>query len=236
MTTYKSYQASQTLSRGLDWGKLELFYSFIPSLFWLVFYFPLKIIFNLFFHLKIESKEDLRKLQGSLVIASSHASWIDPFLIGIAFPFGARVFPIHYATLWKYYYFPLFTPLIWLFGGFPIRKGIGLDKTLAIPVKILKLGGVVGIFPSGKRTRKWNESEMPRAKRGVVFLSLKSRSPILPVKIEGSIGMKFSQFLLGKYKIKIKIGKKFYLPLENLERLEKLNSSADYVMHKIVSL
>jgi len=236
MTTYKSYQANQALSRGLNWGKLELFYSFIPQIFYFIFYFPLKWIFAFFFKLKIESKENLKSLQGPLVIASSHASWIDPFLIGVAFPFGAKVFPIHYATLWKYYYFPLFTPLIWLFGGFPIRKGIGLNKTLAAPKDILELGGVVGIFPAGKRMRKWNENQPVRAKRGAAFLSLATNAPILPVKIEGNIGMSFKTFLMRKHQIKVKLGKTFFLPPVDIKKPENLNEPSNFIMHKITQL
>ena len=183
---------------------------FIPRIFFSLFYFPLKIIFKLFFSFKVQSKEDLKELQGPLIIVSSHASWVDPFLIGAAFPFLAKASPIHYATWWKYYYFPIFTPLVWLFGGFPIRKGIGLEKALLAASEILKQGGVVGIFPTGKRTRKWNEFYQPRAKRGAAYLAIKNNIPVLPVKIEGNIGMSFKGFLRRKYKIKVKTGKRVF--------------------------
>lgn len=208
----------------------------IPRLFYSLFYFPLKAIFKIFFRLEVQSQEDLKNLQGSLVIASSHASWIDPFLIGIAFPFLTKSAPIHYATWWKYYYFPLFTPLVWFFGGFPIRKGVGLDRALISGSRLLNQGGVVGIFPTGKRTRKWDESYQPRAKRGAAYLAIKNKALVLPIKIEGNIGMNFRSFLKRKYRIKIKIGKAFFLPNQDLSNPENLNYPADLIMEKIINL
>ncbi|KPJ55035.1 hypothetical protein AMJ47_01930 [Parcubacteria bacterium DG_72] len=234
MPTTKFYQLNNSASKGFSWGKLEYF--LIPRIFYYLFYFPLKAIFKLFSHFKVQTQEDLKNLQGPLVVVSSHASWIDPFLIGAAFPFLTKAAPIYYATWWKYYYFPIFTPLIWLFGGFPIRKGIGLDKALVAASKILSQGGIVGIFPAGKRTRKWNEPYQPRAKRGAGYLAIKNSAPILPIKIEGNVGMNFKSFLRRKYKIKVKIGKVFYLSYQDLNNPENLNYPANLIMNKITNL
>ena len=64
--------------------------NFIHKIFYNLFWLPLRIIFDFFFHFKAESKEDLRKLKGPLIIVSNHISWVDPFLIGIAFPFLSK--------------------------------------------------------------------------------------------------------------------------------------------------
>lgn len=236
MATSKSYQLQGQLSRGLNCGKPRSYGYFFAKFFYLIFYFPLRIIFRHFFSLEVEGKENLKDLNNPLIIASSHASWIDPFLIGTIFDFPNKVFPIHYATWWKYYYFPVFVPLSWAFGCFPVRPKIGLEKSLLVPERILKSGGVVGIFPTGKRTRKWNENNPPRAKRGAAYLSLKANVPILPIKIEGNIGMKFKFFLKKKYKIKIKVGKVFYLPPCDYANPENLNEPSNYIMYKITQL
>jgi len=186
--------------------------------------------------MEVQGQKDLKRLKGPLVIACSHASWIDPFLVGVALPFRSKVFPIRYATLWKYYYFPIFLPLIWILGGFPVRKGVGLNKSLIVPLKILKKGGTVGIFPTGKRTRKWNKDFAPRPKRGAAFLAIKSNVPVLPVKIEGNIGMNFKGFLMRKYRIKVKIGKMFSFPALKLQEPGELNGPANYIMDKITRL
>ena len=227
MATHKSYQLGHPVSRDLDWGKIALY-----NILWA----PLRIFFNFFARLEVESKEDLASLEGPLIVASSHGSWSDSFIIGISFPFGAKSFPIRYATLWKYYYFPLFTFPLWLLGNFPVRKGIGLENSLAVPIKILKRSGVIGIFPTGKRVRNWNRSEKPQPKRGVAYLAMKTNSLVLPVKIEGNVGMKFSWFLLRKYRIKVKIGRTFYLAPKDLENKEELAKASGLIMEKIDAL
>ena len=206
----------------------KIFFNF----FWVLF----KPVLAYFFSLKVEYQTDLKKLKGPLIIASNHASWIDPVLIGIVFPFNSKIFPTCYATWWKYYYFPLFTPLLWLVGAFPVRPRVGLDRALFVANKILESGGVVGIFPTGRRTRLYDKNNPPQPKRGTAFLAIKNHTPVLPVKIEGNIGMKFRNFFFKKYKLKLKIGKPFYLPYQNASNPELLNEPANYIMKKILEL
>jgi 1-acyl-sn-glycerol-3-phosphate acyltransferase len=234
MPTTKYYQLHKSVSRDFIWGKLDSF--FVPRFFYEILYFPLEFIFKLFFSFEVETKENLKKLKGPLIVVCSHASWVDPFLVSIAFPVSSKTAPIHYATWWKYYYFPPFTLLLWLFGGFPVRKGVGLQKALMVGSEILEKGGVVGIFPTGKRTRKWNEHHLPKGRRGAAFLAVKNKAPVLPVKIEGNIGMRFGGFLRKKYKIKVKIGRAFSLAGKGLFSPENLNRPSDLIMKKINEL
>lgn len=206
----------------------------LPKIFYNLFWLPSRIIFNFFFHFKIESKTDLKRLKGPLVLTSNHASWVDPFLIGAAFPFAAQIFPIRYACWYKYFYFPLFFPFILSFGAFPIKKGLGLEKALVAPIKILKNRGVVGFFPEGKRRRIGEE--LPKPKRGAAYLALATNSEILPIKIEGNIGMSFFKFLLRQYTTKIKIGERFSLPPQKVEKPEDLNQTSNFIMSKIREL
>lgn len=194
----------------------------------------MKLILGFFFGLEIESEEDLANLKGPLIIVSNHGSWIDPFLIGVVFPFNAKVFPIHYAALYKLFYIPVLTPFLWGFGCFSIKRGIGLEFCLKSAVKILKNKGIIGMFPEGRRQRKGQG--LSRPKRGAAFLSLTTGTKLLPVKIEGNISMVFSKFLLGKYKVKIKIGKTFSLAPQETNPPELLNQPADYIMEKIRQL
>jgi 1-acyl-sn-glycerol-3-phosphate acyltransferase len=207
-------------------------YLFIVYLFQGFFRFLMKLILTFFMRVQIESKEDLRKLKGPLIIASNHGSWTDPFLIAAVFPFSAKIFPIRYACLNKIFYFPLTFPLIWVLGSFPVKRGIGLEKSLKHSIKILKNKGVVGIFPEGRRQRI-ADVKLSRPKRGIAYLALKTKTKILPVKIEGQVGMKFFKFFLRKYKIKIKIGKIFSLPNQEIISPEDYNKPAAYVMEKI---
>jgi len=195
----------------------------------------MKLIFGFFMRVQVETKENLKELKRPLIIAANHASWTDVFLIATVLPFNTKIFPIRYACLNKIFYFPPTLPLVWLLGSFPIARGIGLEKSLKHPIKILENQGVVGIFPEGRRQRI-TDTELSKPKRGVAYLALKTKTKILPIKIEGQIGMKFSNFLLRKYKIKIKIGQVFSLPDQKITGPEDCNEPAVYVMEKIRSL
>ena len=208
---------------------LVFIYKFSYNLMWV----PFKIVFFVFFRLKVESKENLRKLKGPLIIASSHACWIDPFLIGGAFPFNAKVYPIRFACWPKYFFDPKGIIFLWLFGTFPIKKGTELEKSLKVPLKVLKNRGVVGIFPEGIRRRDNREI---RGKRGAAYLALKTDTRILPIKIEGNMNLLFKDFLKGHYRIKIKVGKAFFLSSKEIRSREDLNGPTDCIMKEIREL
>ena len=212
--------------------KILFMISFVPKLLYSFFWLPWRIGLNFFVGFERESKENLKELEGPLIIVSNHICWMDPFIIGASFPFRSKIFPIRYACLWKYFYFPLLFPFIWAFGSFPVRKGRGLEKALSFPLKILKKGGVVGIFPRGQK--EWKGVKKP--KRGAAFLALKTGTKILPIKIEAPLKMKFLKIILRKYKIKVKIGKIFILPDQKIDPPELLNDPAEYIMKKSMEL
>jgi len=227
--TDKFYQGQGLTSRGVFCEKLT-----IPALFHNLLWAPSKLFVWFFLRLEVETEADLEKLSGPLIVASNHTCWADSFMIISVFRFNAKVFPIHYAVLKKLYYFPLSFPFLWLSGAFPVRRKVGLEESLKVPIKIIHKGGVVGIFPEGKR--EWKEG-LSRPKRGVAYLAFKTGTKILPVRIIIPVkNMTFSGVLLRRYKTKIKIGKPFYLPSKEIKVIEDYNQPANYVMNRIHQL
>jgi 1-acyl-sn-glycerol-3-phosphate acyltransferase len=216
------------------WRKLS-FSFIIACVFYALFWFPLKLIFKFFLQVKVKGQENTRDLKGPLIIVVNHASWTDPFVVATAFSFKTRVFPIRYACLWKYFYFPLLWPVFWPAGAFPVWKGKGLERALKTPLKILENNGVVGLFPEGRRQRI-GDKKLSRPKRGAAFLAYKTGAKLLPVKVEGHVGMRFHKGLLRKYKIKVKIGKPFNLAIQKVSSVEDYNQPAEYIMEKIRNL
>lgn len=204
-------------------------YKFFYNFFWLI----AKPIFTFFFRLEVESQEDLKKIKGPLIIAANHLAWVDPFLIGINFPFLSKVFPIRYACWHKYFYSPRLFILVWIFGGFPVKRKIGIEESLKGAVKILENKGVVGIFPEGKRRRGGRPR---RGRKGIAYLSLKTKTKILPIKIEAKMNMTAAKFFLRRYKVKVKIGKTFSLPFQEKNKSQNLNKAANLIMEKIRGL
>ena len=238
MATHKYYQGQHFVSRGYFWGKLlaspaRVFFSFpFQKTVYHISWPFLMIFFKFFVHFETESQENLKKLEGPLIVASSHISWMDPFLIGISLPFWSKLFPVRYACWHKYYYSIRFLAIPWLFGSFPIEKGVGLDKALKTPVELLKKGQVIGIFPEGKRTMR-GES---KGKRGAAYLAFKTQAKILPIKIEGNPNRGVLNFLFRGQRMKVKIGKAFALPHQRVNSVEDLNEPTNLIMEQIQKL
>ena len=109
---------------------------------------------------------------GGAVIAASHDSLIDPFVLGVATP---RV--IHYmakAELWRY---PVLRELVRGFGAFPVRRGRGDTAALGHGRELLERGELIGMFPQGTclpyRHRPW--------RRGAARLAKAAGVPLVPV-------------------------------------------------------
>jgi 1-acyl-sn-glycerol-3-phosphate acyltransferase len=109
---------------------------------------------------------------GPAVLASSHDSLIDPFVLGVATP---RV--IHYmakAELWRY---PVLREILKGFGAFPVRRGRGDAAAVDYGRAVLAQGELVGMFPQGTclpyRRRPW--------RRGAARLARDAGAPLVPV-------------------------------------------------------
>lgn len=175
----------------------------------LLFVWPAyRFFIAIFFQFEAKGKENLRHLNKPFIIASNHASYLDPELIAAAFPWNSEFFPIRYITGAPYYNKLILGTIIWILGGFPVIKKIGIDKSLAGAVSLLNKGDIVSIFPEGKKTR---DGQFGEAKPGVSYLALKSGLPILPVGISGTFGLNIKTILFGRRKITINFGELFYL-------------------------
>ena len=69
--------------------------------------------------------------------------------------------------------------------AFPVDRENPSPSSIKTPVKLLKSGEVVGIFPSGTRT-----AENAPVKRGAVTIASLAKVPIVPVTYEGPSNLK----------------------------------------------
>jgi 1-acyl-sn-glycerol-3-phosphate acyltransferase len=172
----------------------------------------LKLLFKIFFRLKITGAENCPK-NGPLIVASNHASFFDPLIAGFAVPrelnFMAR------NSLFRN---KIFGKMISLVNAFPVkREGADLGA-MRLAIDKLCHGKAVLIFPEGTRSRDGNLGS-PRA--GIGLLAASSGANILPCYIKGSIkalpkGAIFPRFK----KISVYIGK----PI----KLDKNGSGREY--------
>lgn len=109
---------------------------------------------------------------GGAVLASSHDSMIDPFVLGTVTP---RV--IHYMAKAELFKYPVLKQVMNGFGAFPVRRGKGDAAAVEYGRDVLESGELVGIFPQGTclpyRDRPW--------RRGAARLAKEAGVPLIPV-------------------------------------------------------
>ena len=118
-------------------------------------------------------------LDGPLIVASNHRSYLDPMILASFVP--RRLYHMAKRELFRN---PLFARLITFFGAFPVdREGAVRASTFRTARNLLNLNGAVVIFPEGGIVNSTAEVEV---KEGVATLAAISRAPVLPVFMAGS--------------------------------------------------
>lgn len=118
---------------------------------------------------------------GPAIIAPNHFSAMDHFFCGIYI--RRRVRFMAKSQLFK-------GALGWVLqhaGAFPVRRGQRDEEAIVTALEILRNGGVIVIYPEGGRSRT-REIGL-QARPGVGRLALESGAPVVPVAIEGSVGV-----------------------------------------------
>jgi 1-acyl-sn-glycerol-3-phosphate acyltransferase len=146
---------------------------------------------ELAFRLKIYGRENLIE-QGPAILASNHASFLDPPLVGVAC--RKEVFYLARKTLFEKPVLGLLLPRINCIPVDRDRGDVGAVRTL---LRLLKEGKRVVVFPEGTRSRDGN---LQPARGGLGLIIAKSLAPVVPVRIFGSYaalprsgGIHFSQ-------------------------------------------
>ncbi|MCD6415884.1 MAG: 1-acyl-sn-glycerol-3-phosphate acyltransferase [Planctomycetes bacterium] len=121
---------------------------------------------------------DLSALNGGLVIASNHQTYLDPILIGMSWPE-----PICYLARRSLLRVPGLSALIRSVGTHPISRGAVDLEGLRTVLRLLRRGETLLIFPEGTRT---HDGTLGRFKPGVAALARRCQAPILPACVEGA--------------------------------------------------
>ncbi len=165
------------------------------------------IIFRLLYRLEVNGKENISK-EGRLVLCSNHINNLDPILISIVFP--RQVCWMAKKQIFKS---KILSYLLNKIGTFPVDREETDLSAVKNSLRVLKNDGVLGIFPEGTRVKEVN---FENAKPGVALISIKAKSPVLPVYIEGNFRL-FS-------KVKINFGK----PIDFSQYYDKKLTTEDY--------
>lgn len=181
-----------------------------------------------FFGYKVVGR-DKQITKGGAIIASNHASFMDPPLVGVAYEGD-----IHYlarSTLFKGF-------TNWLlprWNAVPVDRDAADLKSMKTILRTLKEGKRVLMFPEG--TRSENGSLQP-AKPGVGMLIAKGRVPVQPVRVVGSFEAMPRSGGVKSHPVTVYIGDPITFDPEDFKGMgrEGYQKIADRVMAEIAKL
>jgi len=136
----------------------------------------MRCIFPWFLRVNIVGLEHVPRT-GPVIVAFNHTTFLDPPLLGAYIP--RRLIPIAKAEAFAW---PGLGWLIRWYGTIAIRRGAVDRQALRAALEVLKHGDGLIVSPEGTRSRT---HELLRPRGGLVFMAVRSGSPVLPVGISG---------------------------------------------------
>ncbi|MDR1134167.1 MAG: 1-acyl-sn-glycerol-3-phosphate acyltransferase [Synergistaceae bacterium] len=194
----------------------RVFYRFVKNAF--------RLFFTLYNRLEVRGMSNVPD-EGPMIVASNHASFVDPPLIGGVIPIRLR-----YLAKESLFRVPLLNFFIRVLGAVPVRRGDSqrAGAVMKLLLALLKEGESVLLFPEGSRTA---DGRLKPLEAGVAYLSVKTGVPVLPVYVKGSFEVwPRGRALPRPSKLKLSISRLIYpdpdMPDER-ERREKLMRSLE---------
>lgn len=140
---------------------------------WLFFRF----LYATYFHWRVFNPERVPSA-GSVILASNHASYLDPPLVGSGLRRGCN-----YLARESLFRYPGIGALLRSWQAVPVdRDGGGAAGLRAILDRLLA-GGVIILFPEGTRS---TDGRLQPARSGIGLTVIKSEAPVVPVRVFGT--------------------------------------------------
>lgn len=181
-----------------------------------------RAVYKLLFKIEIEGIEKIPQ-DKNFVVTPNHLSNFDPPLVAAFLP--AKMSYMAKASLFKV---PVVGWVIKAFNAFPVKKGEGI-AAIRTSIKILRDGGILVIFPEGRRVR--TPGVLGKGQSGAVAVATKAGVGILPVGIEATY----------KFRSRVKMTIGDYIDLseyagQKLSSEDIANITDNIVMEKIAGL
>jgi 1-acyl-sn-glycerol-3-phosphate acyltransferase len=136
-----------------------------------------RAVYATYFRWRVFNPENV-PLEGGVILASNHASFLDPPLVG-----AGLTRDINYLARESLFRFPGIGALLRSWNSVPVdREGGGARGLKAILDRLLAGGGII-LFPEGTRTR---DGTLQPARSGIGLTVIKSTAPVVPVRVFGT--------------------------------------------------
>ena len=136
-----------------------------------------RALFQLYFRWRVYNVERV-PLEGPVILASNHASYLDPPLVGA----GLRRH-INYLAREDLFQVPVMGWVLRQWQVVPVDRDGGGAAGLRRILDRLLAGGAIILFPEGTRTR---DGKLQTARSGIGLTVIKSSAPVVPVRVFGT--------------------------------------------------
>jgi len=136
-----------------------------------------RTVYATYFRWRVYNPERV-PLTGPVILASNHASFIDPPLVGS----GLRR-DINYLARESLFRFPGIGALLRSWNAVPVDREGGGARGLRAILDRLHAGGAIILFPEGTRTK---DGRLQSARSGIGLTVIKSEAPVVPVRVFGT--------------------------------------------------
>jgi 1-acyl-sn-glycerol-3-phosphate acyltransferase len=140
---------------------------------WTIF----RCFFTLYFRYRAEGVQNV-PMTGAVLLASNHASFLDPPLIGSSLPRE-----INYLARDTLFRVPLFGWVLRKVNTVPVDREGGGAAGLKAVLDRLKANQAIILFPEGTRTKT---GELQTARSGIGLVVIKTNAPVVPARVLGS--------------------------------------------------
>ncbi len=129
------------------------------------------------FRLKTLGRENLPR-NGPAILASNHASFLDPVFIGMR----ARRH-VRFLVSQEFYRDPRLRALLRWLGTIPVGGDASMIRSFRTMAEVIRDGGLLGIFPEGGITR---DGAMKPFRAGAAVIAMHLGVPIVPIHLRGT--------------------------------------------------
>lgn len=136
-----------------------------------------RLMYSTYFRWQVYHPERVPK-NGPVILASNHASFLDPPLVGSGLPRG-----INYLARESLFRYPLVSSILHSWNAVPVDRDGGGAAGLRAILDRLHAGGAIILFPEGTRTR---DGKLQPARSGIGLTVIKSAAPVVPVRVFGT--------------------------------------------------
>ncbi len=136
-----------------------------------------RLVYATYFRCRFCNSERV-PLQGPVILAANHASYLDPPLVGSGLKRS-----INYLARENLFRFSVMGAVLHSWQVVPVDRDGGGAKGLKAILDRLLAGDAIIVFPEGTRTR---DGELHPARSGIGLTVIKSTAPVVPVRVFGT--------------------------------------------------